>query len=313
MSDGLNSVKKILKDWYVIVVLLSIWIIFGIVEPGYFSVGNIERIVVYSIPLLAVSLAQNAVILTGGFDLTVGAQVSLMTAILSVLMTYSVFGSLAVAILVGGAIGFVNGIGVTKFDINPFLMTLGMMFVIEGVTLIIRPTPGGYVSGAFSDYLRYTYNGVPIGPFLIFFGVGVFGAWFFEKRHLGRLIYAVGSSEEKSFLRGIDVGNIKLKAFIFSGFMAAFGGIYMAAQAKTGDPTIGGPLLFSSITAVLLGGTRVSGGVGRFPNTVAAVLILGSATSFLFYLGYSEWYRYLINGSLLVIVAIVQRYTDLGA
>lgn len=312
MSGKLQSVKGLLSDWYVLVLLIIVWGTFAAFAPGFFSVSNISRIIVFSTPLLAVTLSQNIIILTRGFDLTVGSQVSLMTAILSVLMTWSVVGSIAVAFLVGGLVGLVNGIGVTKLNVNPFLMTLGMMFVVDGTNLIIRPAPGGYISPTFASYMMVNIENVPIGPIVAFIGIMIFGILLLEKRHFGRLIYAIGDSEEKAFLRGIDVQGIKLKAYILSGLLAAFGGIYVAAYALTGDPDIGAPLLFASIAAVLLGGTSVTGGVGRFLNTCAAVLILGSVTSFLFHLGWSVWYRYIINGALLVTAAIVQQHTALG-
>lgn len=311
MSGKLQSVKGLLSDWYMFVVLFIVWGTFTAFAPGFLSVSNIVRIIVFSTPLLAVTLSQNIVILTKGFDLTVGSQVSLVTAILSVLMTWSVVGSIAVAFLVGGLVGLANGIGVTKLNVNPFLMTLCMMFVVNGITLIIRPSPGGYISQTFASYMLLNIGGIPIGPIVAFIGLAIFGSLLLEKRHLGRFIYAIGSSEEKAFLRGVDVQGIKLKAYILSGLFAVFGGLYMAALALTGDAAIGGPLLFASITAVLFGGTSVTGGVGRFPNTCAAVLLLGSVTSFLFYQGWIVWYRYLINGTLLITAAIVQRYTAL--
>jgi ribose/xylose/arabinose/galactoside ABC-type transport system permease subunit len=160
--------------------------------------------------------------------------------------------------------------------------------------------------------MMFNVGGIAIGPIVAFVGLAIFGALLLEKRHLGRLIYAIGDSEEKAFLRGINVQRIKLKAYIMSGLFATFGGLYVAAQALTGDPALGSPLLFASIAAVLFGGTSVTGGVGRFPNTCAAVLILGSITSFLFYQGWIVWYRYIINGALLITAAIVQRYTALG-
>jgi ribose transport system permease protein len=312
MKVNFKSVKDLLSEWYMIVVLFIIWGAFTAISPAFSSVPNIVRVIIFSTPLLAVTLSQNIVILVRGFDLTVGSLVSLMTAILSVLMTWSVVGSIAIAFLVGGLVGLVNGVGVTKLNVNPFLMTLSMMFVVDGITLTIRPSPGGYIDRTFASYMMFNVGGIAIGPIVAFVGLAIFGALLLEKRHLGRLIYAIGDSEEKAFLRGINVQRIKLKAYIMSGLFATFGGLYVAAQALTGDPALGSPLLFASIAAVLFGGTSVTGGVGRFPNTCAAVLILGSITSFLFYQGWIVWYRYIINGALLITAAIVQRYTALG-
>lgn len=310
MSVG--AVKSFLKEWYVAFVLIFVWIVFSVFAPEFLSLRNITSIIIFSIPLLAVSLGQNVVILTGGFDLSVGAQVSLMTAILSILMTWNVAGSLIIAILAGCIVGLINGVGVSRLKVNPFLMTLGTLFIVEGVTLLLRPAPGGIIPYSFASALTYSIGDIPVVPLSVFFIVAIFGVFMLRKRHFGRLIYAVGDGEMNCKLRGINVEGVKLGAYLFSGFMAAIGGIYMAAWAQTGDPKIGGPLLFESITAVMLGGTSVRGGVGKFGNTVFAVLILGSVSSFLFFLGMSNWYRYLINGSILIVVVAVQQYVELG-
>ena len=311
-GDKMNRTLNILREWYIIVVLIAVWGAFGAIAPGFLSINNITSIIVFSIPLLAVSLGQNVVILTGGFDLSLGAQVSLMTGVLSVLMTWSVAGSLAVALLVGCIIGLVNGFGVSKLGINPFLMTLGMMFVVQGLALFVRPSPGGYISDTFADILTYSIGRIPVVPLAVFGVITVSGMFILRKRQFGRLIYAIGDAEEECMLRGIDVEGTKLKAYLFSGIMAAIGGIYMAAWARTGDPSIGGPLLFESITAVVLGGTSVAGGTGKFINTVFAALVLGSASSFLFFQGVNDYYRFIINGLILIIVVGIQQYTELG-
>lgn len=307
-----STMKSFVKEWYVAFVLLFLWIMFSIFAPEFLSVRNITSIIIFSIPLLAVSLGQNVVILTGGFDLSVGAQVSLMTAILSILMTWNLPASLIIAIIAGLVVGLINGIGITRMDVNPFLMTLGMLFIVEGITLILRPAPGGRILYSFASALTLSIGNIPVVPLLVFLLIAVFGVFTLRRRYFGRLVYAVGDGELNCELRGIDVDRVKLKAYLLSGLMAAIGGIYMAAWAQCGDPKIGGPLLFESITAVMLGGTSVEGGVGKFGNTVFAVLILGSVSSFLFFLGLSNWYRYLINGSILVVVVAVQQYIKLG-
>jgi len=303
MSEKLHNIKILLSEFYVVFLLVIAWLFFGIFAPGFLSFRNILGIITFSVILLAASLAQNVVILVRGFDLTVGSIISLVTCVLSVLMVYSVIGSIIVAILLGGLIGFVNGFCTARLKIDPFLATLSMMFLIDGINLTIRPSPGGWIDKTFADALLLNIQGFGVGSIIAFLALTIFCVVLLEERHFGRLIYAVGGAEDRAILRGINTQKVKMLAYVVSCLLCTFGGLYMAAFVQIGDSKIGLPILFASVTAVLLGGTSVSGGTGRSLNTVAATLIISSITNFLFYIRVIEWWKYVFNGALLILAA----------
>jgi ribose transport system permease protein len=305
-----QNLKNFVSGYYMFMILAIVWGIFAVISPGFLTASNIYRIILFSTPLLIVSLAQNVVILTKGFDLTVGSLVSLTTVIVSVMMDWKwpLMVIIAIALIVGLIVGTFNGFCISRFKVDPFIITLSASFMLDGIALMIRPTPGGNIYPEFVSGIMLYVSGFPVGPLLIFILVGIIGTLFLERRSIGRLIYAVGCTEERALLRGINVRRILLLVYILSGLLVSIGGLVYTAYIQIGDPNLGAPLLFASITAVFLGGTSAAGGIGRFPNTCAAVLLISSITTFLFQIQVITWYRYIINGVLLIGSAIFSKY-----
>jgi ribose transport system permease protein len=305
-----QNLKNFVSGYYMFIILAIVWGIFAVISPGFLTASNIYRIILFSTPLLIVSLAQNVVILTKGFDLTVGSLVSLTTVIVSVMMDWKwpLMVIIAIALIVGLIVGTFNGFCISRFKVDPFIITLSASFMLDGIALMIRPTPGGNIYPEFISGIMLYVSGFPVGPLLIFILVGIIGTLFLERRSIGRLIYAVGCTEERALLRGINVRRILLLVYILSGLLVSIGGLVYTAYIQIGDPNLGAPLLFASITAVFLGGTSAAGGIGRFPNTCAAVLLISSITTFLFQIQVITWYRYIINGVLLIGSAIFSKY-----
>jgi ribose transport system permease protein len=305
-----QNLKNFVSGYYMFMILAIVWGIFAVISPGFLTASNIYRIILFSTPLLIVSLAQNVVILTKGFDLTVGSLVSLTTVIVSVMMDWKwpLMVIIAIALIVGLIVGTFNGFCISRFKVDPFIITLSASFMLDGIALMIRPTPGGNIYPEFISGIMLYVSGFPVGPLLIFILVGIIGTLFLERRSIGRLIYAVGCTEERALLRGINVRRILLLVYILSGLLVSIGGLVYTAYIQIGDPNLGAPLLFASITAVFLGGTSAAGGIGRFPNTCAAVLLISSITTFLFQIQVITWYRYIINGVLLIGSAIFSKY-----
>lgn len=305
-----QNLKNFVSGYYMFMILAIVWGIFAVISPGFLTASNIYRIILFSTPLLIVSLAQNVVILTKGFDLTVGSLVSLTTVIVSVMMDWKwpLMVIIAISLIVGLIVGTFNGFCISRFKVDPFIITLSASFMLDGIALMIRPTPGGNIYPEFVSGIMLYVSGFPVGPLLIFILVGIIGTLFLERRSIGRLIYAVGCTEERALLRGINVRRILLLVYILSGLLVSIGGLVYTAYIQIGDPNLGAPLLFASITAVFLGGTSAAGGIGRFPNTCAAVLLISSITTFLFQIQVITWYRYIINGVLLIGSAIFSKY-----
>lgn len=296
------KLKKITPEWYIYIFLFSFWIFSSSISGSFRSVENFSNILCRAVSLSLVSLGQTYVILTAGFDLSVGGVVCLSTVIASVTMGKSIVLGIALVVLAGTGIGFINGLGVARFKVNSFIMTFGTMVIAQGLALLIRDYPGGYIPSSYINSLLFQAGSVPLTPLVLFMGTFLGGELVLQKRNFGRLIYAVGGSEENARKAGINTILIKTSVYAISGLTASLGGLFLAAEIACGDPTVGGVYMFDSITAVVMGGTLLTGGRGNFKGTIAAVLIISSIGSILNMKGVDIWYQNVIKGLLLVTV-----------
>ena len=296
------KLKKITSEGYIYIFLLSFWIFSSSISGSFRSVENFSNILCRAVSLSLVSLGQTYVILTAGFDLSVGGVVCLSTVIASVTMGKSIVLGIALVVLAGTGIGFINGLGVARFKVNSFIMTFGTMVIAQGLALLIRDYPGGYIPSSYINSLLFQAGSVPLTPLVLFMGTFLGGELVLQKRNFGRLIYAVGGSEENARKAGINTILIKTSVYAISGLTASLGGLFLAAEIACGDPTVGGVYMFDSITAVVMGGTLLTGGRGNFKGTIAAVLIISSIGSILNMKGVDIWYQNVIKGLLLVTV-----------
>jgi ribose transport system permease protein len=303
---GNNRAKRILLDWYIYIVLVVFWIVSCSVSPFFRTMSTFSTIFVSAVPIALVGLGQTFVVLSRGFDLSVGVVASLATAIASVTMVWGVAPSLGLILLVSCVVGLINGLGVSKLKIDSFIMTLGMMFFLTGVTLIIRPSPGGFIPSNFKRFLLYQVGEFPLVPVVILVLAAVVGILILQKRRFGREIYAVGGDPESARMSGVDVDRTQIKVFIVSALSAACAGLFVSARIGSGNAEAGAPYLFDSFTAVFMGGTLVTGGVGGYRGTIASALIIASIGHILQFLGITIWYHFIVKGLLLGGVAGIQ-------
>lgn len=260
-----------------------------------------------SLALIFVAMAQTVPVLTGGLDLSAGAIMTLVNCLASTLLTGGP-GALVLGILAclaaGAACGLVNGCIVVFGRIQPIIATLATGAIFIGVSLLLRPSPGGKVdddlawvtTNALSE-MDTTYHWFPNGapgwfahgvgrlpvPILILLAV-VLLVWLpFRKTVTGRGCYAVGSSEGAAYMSGLKVWRSKLAAYTLGGFFAGCGGLYLALQTGSGnaDITQAGGYTLNSIAAVVIGGTSLFGGSGGAIGSVFGALVL-RAISFCF-------------------------------
>jgi ribose transport system permease protein len=301
-----KRLKKIISDWYIYIVLVIFWIASSAASPFFRTTSTFSTILVSAVPIALVGLGQTFVVLGRGFDLSVGAIASLATAIASVTMHWGIGLSIGVIILISLVIGAMNGFGVSKLKIDSFIMTLGMMFFLTGVSLLIRPSPGGFIPRTFKKILLYQVADFPLVPFLILLLAATIGILVLQKRRFGREIYAIGGDPESAKMSGVNVDRTRIKVFIVSALSAAMAGLFISARIGSGNAEAGAPYLFDSFTAVFMGGTLVTGGVGCYRGTVASALIIASIGHILQFLGITIWYYFIVKGLLLAGVAGIQ-------
>jgi ribose transport system permease protein len=270
--------------------------------------ATFSNILTSAVPIALIGLAQTFVVISRGFDLSVGAVASMATAVASVAMLHGVLPSIVLVLVIAVIIGAINGLGITKLGINPFIMTLCMMFFLTGVNLLIRPSPGGYIPDSYKEFLLYQVGEFPLTAFLVLVATAVVGSLVLQRRRFGREIYAVGGSPERARKSGINIDQTVLKTYITSAIASALGGLFIAARIGSGNAEAGAPYLFDSFTTVFMGGTLVTGGVGGYGGTLGATLIISCLGRILQFLGINIWNQFIVKGALLASVAGLQLY-----
>lgn len=259
--------------------------------------------------LALAAIGQTIVILSGGFDLSAGAVISLVNAVLASSMDPMAPGAsillwTAVGIGVGMAVGAFNGFFIAVLRMQPIVVTLSTMFILQGVTLLVMDKPGGFVSpdlGTF--YLGDAITGWLPMP-LVVIGV-VLLAWFWLKgTRFGTALYAVGSDADSAAAVGINVVLVRFAVYVIAGGCYGLAGVFISAQTGSGDPLVGNPLLLSMFAAVVVGGTRLGGGQGGPVGSVFGAYILMMVVNILLVLNVSAYYSTIAEGTILVLAAL---------
>jgi ribose transport system permease protein len=281
VSVALDTLSRFRIQLLPLVSIVALIIYFTAVNPLFFSASNTLNIGRQSSVLLLVSLAETIVILIGSIDLSVGALVTL-TGILTALTVDSLgaFGGGLVGVAAGAIVGLANGLMVTMLRVPSFLVTLGVLSILTGLTNQI--SQGQSILFA-STLLSSLVNNAPVlgVPNVIWFALGATAILTVVafKTKLGRYLYALGGGEVVAAHAGVPVTLYKILAFVLSGAICGFSGVMLTGQVGAGTPTAGSGLLLNSIAAVVMGGTALSGGVGGPHRTLLGVLVIAILTN----------------------------------
>jgi len=255
--------------------------------------------------LAMIALAGTFVILIGGIDLSVAANATLAGILIATWIdTFGGFLAIVMVIAVGAAVGLINGLITTLFRVPSFLVTLGMMSILDGVSNTISGGgPVSYQSGLLQTLVNdTTIAGVPNGAVIAFVLIGLATVLAFATS-FGRHLYAVGGNERAAALSGIQVRKVKLAVFALAGAAAAVAGIIFTGQASTGVPLGADASLLNSIAAVVVGGTALSGGVGGPHRTLLGALVIVVLSSGMDITAVAPYTQLIVKGTV-VIVAV---------
>jgi ribose transport system permease protein len=269
---------------------------------------------------LCLSIGMTMIILSGGIDLSVGSVLAFAGAFaagllkngLSVpgsdhVLQFTVLGAIVGGIAVGAALGWVNGVMITRFRLPPFVATLGMLSAARGLT---RLWTGGFPITDLGPDFTYMGIGYWLGvPLPVWISAALVAAFVVVARRtrFGRYLYAVGGNERAAKLSGVNVERVKRRVYLLGGALAGVAGLLATARQNAADPKIGVGYELDSIAAVVIGGTSLSGGRGSILGTVLGCLIIGVLNNGLVLLGVSpDWQLVVKGGVILFAVAIDQ-------
>lgn len=293
---------------------LGVFVLFcvaaGLRHPKFLQTGVFWDILRDNAFLGIVAIGETFVILSGGIDLSVGSMIGLTSVCVAAMVHGGMHPILAIliALAIGTAFGGAMGKIVAFFEIPPFLVTLAGLFLARGVGYLIS-TEATTISHPLYDKLSETQWVTPA----IFAAVFLAGHYLLHFRPFGRTVFAIGGSEASTNLMGLEAGRTKTWLYALSGFCAALGGVVYTFGTASGDPNAGVTLELDAITAVVVGGTLLTGGYGSLVGTFIGVMLLGAINSAInFEDNLSSWWTRIIIGVLLLIFLLVQKAVEKG-
>ena len=274
-----------------------------------FSYLDFSSTISNSATVAVAGIGETIVVIAGGLDLSAGTIISLTNCLIvagignSSDPLISTLWTVA-GILVGCLAGALNGFFIAYMRLQPIAVTLAMMFVVEGVTLLILHEPGGSVSAGY--IALFTGDVIPlIVPTTLFLIVCILLAWAGLRRTpIGVALYAVGSDEGAALANGINSARVKIIAYTIAGGCYSLAGVLLTAQSGSADPLIGSPLLLPIFVAVVLGGTNLGGGRGGCVGTVFGSLTLVLIVNLLLVMNISSFVSTAAEGVLLIIAVL---------
>jgi ribose transport system permease protein len=285
-----------------------------LIRPSYGSF-ELASLAIASLPVAFAAVSQAIAVISGGIDLSIGSVMALTNVTAAVLLAESspeqaVFVVLFV-LVVGLAIGTINGALVVLTRVPDIVVTLAMLFVWAGTALLVLGTPGG----GSTPWLRDLITG-PAGldflPRALVVQLVVVGLIWIPLRRstLGLSIFAIGSNQLAAFRSGVSDGRTKIAAYALTGFFASLGGLALTASTGIGTP-IPGPYLLLSVAAIVLGGVSLAGGRGGMLGPIVGIYILGLIRADLTFLGMDPAFSTVIQGVIMVVVVMVGAYLTL--
>jgi len=269
---------------------------------------------------LCLSIGMTLVILSGGIDLSVGAVLALAGAVaagllkhgvalpvLGVRLEFTVTGAVGAGLGTGAALGWANGFAITRFELPPFVATLGMLSIARGLTMLWT---GGFplteLGARFGFIGTGAWLGMPLPVWIMLALTGLFIV-VTQRTRFGRHLYAVGGNERAALLTGLRVNRIKIAVYTLAGALAGVAGLIVTARLDSAQPNAGLGYELDSIAAVVIGGTSLSGGRGSVAGTVLGCLIIGVLNNGLFLLNVSPFWQQVIKGLVILLAVAIDK------
>lgn len=322
-----NALMMTLLKGRTFIVLIVLLIFFSITANNFLSVNTLlligKHVALYGI----IAIGMTYVIITGGIDLSVGAVVGLAGMVAGGLLQkgltlrfagvtiyFSVPLVVIITIIVGALIGVINGIIITKFNVAPFIATLGTMYICRGFANL-------HSNGAtYSDLKGYeglgnqgwtffgsTLFGIPVGLIILAIMAVIF-AFILKKTVFGWHVFSIGGNEKAAKLSGVKVDKVKILVYMISGICAAVVGIIACSQLAAAHPATGESWEMNAIAAAVLGGTSMAGGIGTIGGTIVGAFVIGVINDGMVMCGVSEFWQMVIKGLVIIVAVVIDQF-----
>lgn len=303
------SLGEFVARYGLVIIFLVLIVALAIASPNFRDPANLINILMQNSIIGIVSCGMLLMIILGGFDLSVGA-VGATTSVIAavVILKVSIPAGFLAALLVGLAIGALNGFIIAKIGINPFVTTLGTQVLFTG--LLFASTNAQPVYGLPESVTFIGLGKIGVVPVATLIFAAVIAATFCVLRFttLGHYIYAVGGNKEACYLAGIDVDRVTIVTYALGGLAAAIAGLVLLGQTNIGQPASATNWPLQAIGAVVVGGVPLTGGSGSVGRAVLGVFLLGTIANSLNQLGVSPYWQPAITGAVILIAVGLDAY-----
>lgn len=289
-------------------VLLVMIGVFSVSSKNFFQPSTAVTIANQIPDLTFLAVGMTLVLVVGGIDLSVGSLLALSSAVLGVLMAnhhWPIAAALAVAILVAGLCGLVNGAISVGFGIPSFIVTLGMLEIARGSTKVVTQSQSVYI-GSKVEWFGQPLAGIPLSPaFLVAVLAVVVGQFILTRTIFGRYCVAIGTNAEAVRMSGIRWAPYSIAVFGISGLMCGMAGLAQTSRLSTADPNAAIGIELAAIAACVIGGTSLMGGRGSVISSFIGVLIIQVLQTGLAQVGVSDASKQIITGSVIVVAVLL--------
>lgn len=312
------SLADLYSKYGIFIILVVAVVIASFLSDTFLTPRNLSNIIRQNAVVMIIAFGTQMVLVTGEVDLSPGSVCAFSGVMSTVVMLHT--GNLVLALLTGilcGAVfGFLNGWIITAAGIPSFIMTLASQFIGRGAVLAY--TNAQPVNGFDKSFTVFGQGRLSVGPLsipipiLIMVVVLVFYWLLMNRRRFGRYVYAVGGNEDAARASGINTKWVKIKAFLFAGAAAGLAGVILMSRLNSGQPNGGDQYEFDAITAAIIGGTSMSGGVGKVYGVVVGALFVGVLLNIMTQLNVSAYYQKIVKGAIIALAVIIDAQVRRG-
>ncbi len=295
------------------IALAVLFVALSLISPNFCTSTNMTNILAQISFIALLALGETFVILTGGIDLSVGSVLGLSSMVGAIVMTSTGSIPLAmVACLISGLfVGVCNGVLVSVCNIPAFIVTLGVLNICRGANYLIS---GGRAVSKLGDAYKSVAGTMLFGSFrtyyLFIIILFLFAGWVLSSTKLGRNVYAIGSNETATRLAGVNTKLYSVLPYVISGLLAAVAGFLMGSRYGAVDPNYGTGYEMDALTAVVIGGTAMTGGKGTITGTAIGVVFMGVMKNGLDVIGVSPYWQTVAVGAVLIVALLADRFAS---
>ncbi len=305
LAHALHLMHRLGAVWVAVILL---YLISGLISPGMFQLSQVLNILQIAAFLGIVAIGQTLALLVGGIDLSVAGVVTMSNIVVTSLMvgrSETLVPALVICLLLAAAVGFINGSLITLARVTPLVATLGTNSILFGAALVYTGgAPHGSISPVFAVCGQGHIFGLPVST-VCWLVIGLAMAWITRQTTFGRRLYAVGANPTAARLMGVPVNRLLIFTYVLSSVMAALGGLLLTSYIGSPSLGIGDQFLLTSVAAVVVGGTALSGGWGSILGTIGGAIFITELNSFTNIVRISTGSRFVLQGVVIALSVLI--------